>query len=44
MSHDELIIDLKNSDTAFAKLREFGSSLKPVDEKTHGSFKLFLNY
>ncbi len=37
MSHDEPIVELKLSDAAFAQLREFGSSLRPVDEK-HGWF------
>jgi hypothetical protein len=37
MSHDEPIVELKLSEAAFARLREFGNSLKPVDE-TNGWF------
>jgi hypothetical protein len=37
MSHDELMVELKLSETAFAQFREFGNSLRPVDE-TNGWF------
>ena len=40
MSHDEPIAALELSESAFAKLREFGNSLKPVDEQNGWFFQI----
>jgi hypothetical protein len=40
MGHDEPIIELKLSETAFSQFREFGNSLRPVDEKNGWFFQI----
>lgn len=40
MSHDEPIVELKLSEAVFAQLKEFGNSLRPVDEKNGWFFQI----